>query len=155
MRPTVTAGRNSMPSPRGVVPNAAGRGAPGRRKQNPLLSDPRISSTHERLWHLTFSLVQLSTPSAKSLPGSSRGKNIESNAGVSQEGRGHAPVPRRTTLILANQGKEAVADDYLRDPGNGFPAPPVNSPTSRDRQYRLAMYEVGGKFAAQAEEAPR
>ena len=63
-------------------------------------------------------------------------------------------------LILANQGKEAVADarTYLRDARERVTRLlRVNSPNVRESdQYRLAMYEGGvEKFAAQADEGSK
>jgi outer membrane protein len=63
-------------------------------------------------------------------------------------------------LILATQGKEAVADarTYLRDARERISRLlRVNSPNVRESdQYRLAMYEGGvEKFAAQAEEGAK
>ena len=63
-------------------------------------------------------------------------------------------------LILANQGKDAVADarTYLRDARERVTRLlRVNSPNVRESdQYRLAMYEGGvEKFAAQADEGSK
>ncbi len=63
-------------------------------------------------------------------------------------------------LILANQGKDAVADarTYLRDTRERITRLlRANSPNVRESdQYRLAMYEGGvEKFAAQAEEGAK
>jgi outer membrane protein len=63
-------------------------------------------------------------------------------------------------LILANQGKEAVADarTYLRDARERITRLlQINSPNVKETdQYRLAMYEGGvEKFAAQADEGSK
>jgi outer membrane protein TolC len=63
-------------------------------------------------------------------------------------------------LILANQGKDAVADarTYLRDTRTRIERLlAINSPNVKDTdQYRLAMYEGGvEKFAAQADEGAK
>ena len=63
-------------------------------------------------------------------------------------------------LILANQGKDAVADarTYLRDARERITRLlQINSPNVKETdQYRLAMYEGGvEKFAAQAEEGSK
>ena len=98
------------------------------------------------------------------LPGSSRGQNIEvKKAGVDlKKGEVMFQVAQAYYgLILANQGKDAVADarTYLRDTRERITRLlRVNSPNVKETEpgSRLAMYEGGvEKFAAQAEEGAK
>ena len=114
--------------------------------------------------NLTFSLVQpLYTFGKIAYREEAAAKNIEvKTAGVDLK-KGEVMVQVSQAyygLILANQGKEAVADarTYLRDARERVTRLlRVNSPNVKESdQYRLAMYEGGvEKFAAQADEGSK
>ncbi len=114
--------------------------------------------------NLTFSLVQpLYTFGKIAYRERAAAKNIEvKTAGVDLK-KGEVMVQVAQAyygLILANQGKEAVADarTYLRDARERVTRLlRVNSPNVKESdQYRLAMYEGGvEKFAAQADEGAK
>ena len=114
--------------------------------------------------NLTFALVQpLYTFGKIAYRESAAAKNIEvKTAGVDlKKGEVMLQVAQAYYgLILATQGKEAVADarTYLRDARERVTRLlRVNSPNVKESdQYRLAMYEGGvEKFAAQAEEGAK
>jgi outer membrane protein TolC len=114
--------------------------------------------------NLTFSLIQpLYTFGKIAYREEAAAKNIEvKKAGVDLK-KGEVMVQVAQAyygLILANQGKDAVADarTYLRDARERVTRLlGVNSPNVQESdRYRLAMYEGGvEKFAAQAEEGSK
>ena len=114
--------------------------------------------------NLTFSLIQpLYTFGKIAYREEAAAKNVEvKKAGVDLK-KGEVMVQVAQAyygLILANQGKEAVADarTYLRDARERITRLlRVNSPNVKESdQYRLAMYEGGvEKFAAQADEGSK
>ncbi len=114
--------------------------------------------------NLSFTLIQpLYTFGKIAYRERAAGKNIEvQTAGVDLK-KGEVMVQVAQAyygLILANQGKDAVADarTYLRDARERITRLlRVNSPNVKESdQYRLAMYEGGvEKFAAQAEEGSK
>ena len=150
----------------GVIPNAR-RGEVRQVGENKTLfyPDPKDKLHGMNVFgNLTFSLVQpLYTFGKIAYRESAAAKNIEvKKAGVDLK-KGEVMVQVAQAyygLILANQGKEAVADarTYLRDARERVTRLlRVNSPNVKESdQYRLAMYEGGvEKFAAQADEGSK
>ena len=150
----------------GVVPNAR-RGEVRQVGKNKTLYYPDSSGSIHGVnvfGNLSFTLMQpLYTFGKIAYRESAAAKNIEvKKAGVDLK-KGEVMVQVAQAyygLILANQGKEAVADarTYLRDARERVTRLlGVNSPNVKESdQYRLAMYEGGvEKFAAQADEGSK
>ena len=167
MRPTATAGRNSMPWPSaGWSPMPGGARCARSAKTKPSIYPDPDGKLHgvNVFGNLTFTLIQpLYTFGKIAYREEAAAKNIEvKKAGVDlKKGEVMLQVAQAYYgLILANQGKDAVADarTYLRDARERITRLlRVNSPNVKESdQYRLAMYEGGvEKFAAQAEEGAK
>jgi outer membrane protein len=150
----------------GVVPNAR-RGEVRQVGENKTLfyPDPKDKLHGVNVFgNLTFALVQpLYTFGKIAFREEAAAKNVDvKKAGVDlKKGEVMLQVSQAYYgLILANQGKEAVADarTYLRDTRERITRLlRINSPNVRESdQYRLAMYEGGvEKFAAQADEGSK
>jgi outer membrane protein len=150
----------------GVIPNA--RRAEVRtvgENKTLFIPDPKSKLHGMNVFgNLTFTLIQpLYTFGKIAYREEAAAKNIEvKKAGVDLK-KGEVMVQVAQAyygLILANQGKEAVADarTYLRDARERVTRLlRVNSPNVKESdQYRLAMYEGGvEKFAAQADEGSK